>query len=74
MSTPSPDFDLETSEFSEEIRPADDLFRHVNERWFERTEIPSDKATYGTFQILREEAEEAIRAIVTEAQSAPPEQ
>ena len=57
-------------EMSEEIRPQDDLFHYVNERWIERTAIPSDKSSYGTFMILDEGAERAVRAIVEEAQSA----
>ena len=53
------------------IRPQDDLFRHVNGRWLARTEIPADRARYGTFRILAEEAENAVREIVEEAASAP---
>jgi putative endopeptidase len=53
------------------MRPQDDLFRHVNGRWLERTEIPADLASYGSFRILAEEAEKAVREIVEEAASAP---
>ena len=53
------------------IRPQDDLFRHVNGRWLERTEIPADRARDGAFRILAEEAENAVREIVEEAASAP---
>jgi putative endopeptidase len=53
------------------IRPQDDLFRHVNGRWLARTEIPADRARYGSFLILREEAEKAVREIVAEAASGP---
>jgi putative endopeptidase len=53
------------------IRPQDDLFRHVNGRWLARTEIPADRAGYGSAEILVEEAEKAVRAIVEEAASAP---
>ncbi len=53
------------------IRPQDDLFRHVNGRWLARTEIPADRAGYGSFWILAEEAEIAVRAIVEDAASAP---
>ncbi len=53
------------------IRPQDDLFRHVNGRWLARTEIPADRAGYGAFRILAEEAEKAVRAIVAAAVSAP---
>src|SRR5215471_11031550 len=53
------------------IRPQDDLFRHVNGRWLARTEIPADRAREGSFQILADEAENAVREIVEEAASAP---
>jgi putative endopeptidase len=53
------------------IRPQDDLFLHVNGRWVARTEIPADRARYGTFQMLAEEAEKAVREIVEQAASAP---
>src|SRR5215469_2621287 len=53
------------------VRPQDDLFRHVNGRWLARTEIPADRARDGSFQILAEEAEKAVREIVEEAASAP---
>ncbi len=51
-------------------RPQDDLFRHVNGKWIARTEIPSDKARYGSFYVLHEEAEKAVREIINESQSA----
>jgi putative endopeptidase len=54
------------------IRPQDDLYRHVNGRWIDRSEIPSDKARYGSFYVLAEEAERAVRAIIEEAQHAEP--
>jgi putative endopeptidase len=53
------------------IRPQDDLFRHVNGRWLERTEIPADRAREGAFRVLADEAENAIREIAEEAASAP---
>src|SRR6187549_1907259 len=58
-------------DLDESIRPQDDLFRHVNGKWITRTEIPSDKARYGSFYILAEEAEKAVHAIIEEAQEAP---
>ena len=54
------------------VRPQDDLFRHVNGKWIERTEIPADKARYGSFIVLHEEAEQAVREIIEEAQQAEP--
>jgi putative endopeptidase len=52
------------------IRPQDDLYRHVNAKWIERTEIPADKARWGSFMILAEESEKAVHAIIEEAQHA----
>src|SRR5690348_2821858 len=52
------------------IRPQDDLFRHVNGRWIARTEIPADRARDSTFRALADQAENAMREIVTEAASA----
>ncbi len=63
---------IDTNELEPSIRPQDDLFRHVNERWIERTEIPSDKARYGSFYLLAEEAEKAVKEIILESQSADP--
>ena len=52
------------------IRPQDDLFRHVNGKWIARTEIPADKARWGSFMILAEQSEKAVRDIIDEAQEA----
>ncbi|MGV8877148.1 MAG: M13 family metallopeptidase [Rhodoglobus sp.] len=52
------------------VRPQDDLFRHVNGAWIDRTQIPADKARYGSFMVLAEEAEAAVRDIIIESQSA----
>ncbi|KQO81536.1 peptidase M13 [Frigoribacterium sp. Leaf263] len=61
-----------TDELDPEVRPQDDLFRHVNGRWIARTAIPDDKARYGSFYVLAEEAEAAVRDIIQESQDAEP--
>ena len=63
---------LALDELSTEIRPQDDLFRHVNGSWLERTEIPDDKARWGSFHLIAEQAEADVRAIVQESQDAEP--
>lgn len=62
---------IDLAELDPTIRPQDDLFRHVNEKWMARTEIPADKARWGSFTLLAEEAEQAVREIILESQSAP---
>ncbi|MDJ0333646.1 M13-type metalloendopeptidase [Salinibacterium sp. G-O1] len=63
---------IDTGELDSSVRPQDDLFRHVNGKWIARTEIPSDKARYGSFYVLAEEAERAVRDIIIESQAAEP--
>ena len=63
---------IQHDELDASVRPQDDLFRHVNGRWIERTEIPADKARYGSFLVLHEEAEQAVREIIEESQQAEP--
>ncbi|MFF1635431.1 M13 family metallopeptidase [Leifsonia sp. NPDC058248] len=61
---------IETAELDPAVRPQDDLYRHVNGQWIARTEIPADKARWGSFMILAEESESAVRDIIIEAQKA----
>ncbi len=63
---------LALDELSAEIRPQDDLFRHVNGAWLDRTEIPDDKARWGSFHLIAEQAEKDVHAIVEETRDAEP--
>jgi putative endopeptidase len=47
-----------------DIRPQDDLFGHVNGRWLEEAEIPSDRSSWGPFIQLADTAEEQVRQII----------
>ncbi|WP_255951824.1 M13 family metallopeptidase [Streptomyces odontomachi] len=47
-----------------DIRPQDDLFRHVNGRWLDETEIPSDKSGWGSFVALAELSEQRVKDII----------
>ena len=65
---------IDTSGMDLTVRPQDDFFRYVNGRWVDNTPIPADQSGYGTFAILRERAQDAVRAIIEEearAQAAP---
>ncbi|MDZ8172946.1 M13 family metallopeptidase [Microbacterium xanthum] len=70
--TDAPASGLALDELSDEIRPQDDLFRHVNGSWMDRTEIPDDKARWGAFHLIAEQAEKDVRAIIEESQQAEP--
>ena len=47
-----------------EVRPQDDLFGHVNGQWLARTEIPSDRSSWGPFVQLADIAEEQVHRII----------
>ncbi|WP_295014458.1 M13 family metallopeptidase [uncultured Microbacterium sp.] len=61
---------LAIGDFDPAIRPQDDLYRHVNHTFLENTEIPADKARWGSFHMLADQAEKDVRAIIEEAQTA----
>jgi putative endopeptidase len=62
---------LDANDLNPLIRPQDDLFQHVNGKWFDTTEIPEDKAIYGAFSMLADDAEAAVREVLEEAAANP---
>ena len=62
---------LDKAGIKSSIRAQDDLFRHVNGAWFDETEIPEDKAVYGSFHILADDSELAVKEILEEASKDP---
>jgi putative endopeptidase len=66
---PSPG--LDTSSFDPKTRAQDDLYRHVNGPWLDETQIPEDKAIYGSFHMLADASEEAVKLILEEASANP---
>jgi len=50
--------------FDHQVRPQDDLYRHVNGTWLRDFELPSDKSVHGVFHELRDLSEKQVRAII----------
>jgi putative endopeptidase len=63
---------ISIDELDATVRPQDDLYRHVNGSWVDATPIPDDKARYGSFTVLAEAAEIAVRDIIERSQQAAP--
>lgn len=61
---------IDQSGFDTVVRAQDDFFDHVNGKWVAETEMPADKARWGTFDQLRESAQEDVRALVEEVSAA----
>ena len=49
------------------VRPGEDFFAYMNGTWVAETEIPADKARYGTFDMLRDESQENVKTIIEES-------
>ena len=62
----APKSGLDPAAFDKSVRPQDDLFRYVNGTWLAKTELPADKAVYGTFVLLADKAEADLYALIEE--------
>jgi putative endopeptidase len=52
---------------SQSPRPQDDLYRSVNHEWLSQASIPGDRGSYGAFEILRDQSEDDVHALIKEA-------
>ena len=52
------------------IRAQDDMYRFVNGAWLAANEIPPDRASWGAFAQLRDEAVTQLRTVIEEAEAA----
>jgi len=55
------------------VRPQDDLYRHLNGKWLDTFEIPSDKGAYGSFTHINDATQEQLRVIVDGLDGASPD-
>jgi putative endopeptidase len=62
---------LDVDNFDNNTRPQDDLFRYTNGHWLDTYEIPADQAVHGSFYLLRDASEEAVKQILEETQANP---
>jgi putative endopeptidase len=62
---------LDKSGMDPAVRPQDDLFLAMNGAWVKKTEIPADKASWGTFYLLRELSDTRVKGIIEDLASRP---
>ena len=51
------------------VRPGEDFFAYVNGTWVKTTDMPADKSRYGLFDMLRDESQENVKAIIEKSAS-----
>ena len=52
------------------VAPGDDFFAYANGTWLKTTEIPADRAAWGSFAVLAEEANRRTQELIQEAAAA----
>ncbi|WFL76702.1 M13 family metallopeptidase [Altererythrobacter arenosus] len=57
--------DLSTRDLT--VDPGDDFERYASGAWFDRTEIPADRPSVGSFYNLREDVTEQVNGLITQA-------
>jgi predicted metalloendopeptidase len=60
-------FGIDLAARDKTIRPGDDFFRYVDGHWLATEKIPADRSTWGSFAVLREQADSDVQAIVAAA-------
>lgn len=58
---------VDLQNIDESVRAQDDFYYHVNGKWLEKTEIPSDKSNYGSFSQLYDESQKAMKTVLENA-------
>ncbi|MBQ4851897.1 M13 family metallopeptidase [Pseudoalteromonas sp. MMG012] len=58
---------IELNNIDTSVRAEDDFYYHVNGKWLEKTAIPADKSSYGSFTALYDESQKALRKVLDDA-------
>jgi len=58
---------INTQNMNLSVKPGDDFFEYGGGGWLKRNPIPDDKTAYGSFDILFEENNEALKKMIDEA-------
>jgi predicted metalloendopeptidase len=53
------------------VRPQDNFFLNLNGKWLAKTDIPSDKSSWGSFEKLDDDTKPQLRAIIEAAAADP---
>lgn len=71
QTTPQKEPGINVSFMKKDISPKEDFFQYVNGTWLDKTEIPSDRNAWGSFNELRQKTDDNSLAILKEASKDP---
>lgn len=58
---------VDVAAFDSTVRPQDDFFRYTQGKWLKDVEIPSDRSSWGAFNVAQDNVEQQIRTLVEQA-------
>ncbi|MBB4800911.1 endothelin-converting enzyme/putative endopeptidase [Flavobacterium nitrogenifigens] len=62
---------INVSYMDTKVKPSEDFFKYVNGTWLDKTEIPSDRTTWGSFNELIKRTDKDVMAVLKEASKNP---
>lgn len=57
-------FGLDLTALDRAVKPGDDFYEYANGKWLKSQSIPADRARWGTFDQLGEQADERVRQLI----------
>jgi putative endopeptidase len=58
---------INTKNMDTKVKPGDNFANYVNGTWLKNTKIPADKSSYGAFDMLYDQSQKDVKAIIEEA-------
>jgi predicted metalloendopeptidase len=68
---PAPISGLDVASFDRSVRPQDDLYRHVNGGWLDRTPMPPERVSFSASTELVERVDVDLRVLIEELAAQP---
>jgi predicted metalloendopeptidase len=58
---------VDVAAFDTSVRPQDDFFRYTQGKWLKDVDIPSDRSSWGAFNVAQDKVEQQIRTLIEKA-------
>jgi putative endopeptidase len=62
---------IDPAGFDRSVKPSDDFFRFVNQKWIDENPIPPEESRWGSFYVLRAEVERQLKKLFGELDAKP---